>query len=305
VIELRRVPTALAPIVSRAVDSTQHLMQQHRHTVHMSQAPEPVDVLADPVRLEQVLVNLLINAAKYTPPQGSIWVSVHCSAEHAELRVRDTGVGIEPQMLARVFDLFQQAERGLDRAQGGLGIGLTVARRLVELHGGSIEAYSEGAGRGAEFVARLPRLAPGQRAASAAPAARGSAHEPLRALRILVVDDNRDAAEMLCVLLREAFGHQTRMASDGPSALQIAAEFAPELVLLDIGLPRMDGYAVARELRAAGCCAPLVAVTGYGQERDRERTRASGFSAHLVKPVQLAALRRILETRSEVEPTVH
>ncbi len=290
-IELRKEEVDIATVVGSAVEATRHLIDLRRHAAAVTLPAHPVHVLGDLVRLEQVLVNLLTNAAKYTPCGGQLWLTVEPSGDDVELRVRDTGVGIAPELLDRVFDLFQQAERSLDRAEGGLGIGLTVARTLVEMHGGTIEARSGGAGRGAEFVVRLPRLA-----AEPAGAARDERrpHAASHGLKILVVDDNADAGEVLAEILRDR-GHDVRIASDGLAALRMALELEPHLVLLDIGLPGMDGLEVARRLRDARSTAVLVALSGYGQERDRRLSAEAGFACHLVKPVELEAVLRILE----------
>jgi CheY-like chemotaxis protein len=208
------------------------------------------------------------------------------------VRVRDSGVGIPTEMLPRIFDLFMQVDRTLDRAQGGLGIGLTLVRRLVEMHGGRVEAHSDGPGRGSEFVVHFPAPEVAALTPEAPPVAAATAHRPLR---VLVVDDNLDAAESLVMLLG-LDGHEVRMAHSGVEALEAAAVFRPEVVLLDIGLPGMDGYEVARRLREQndGAETLLVAMTGYGQEEDRRRSRAAGFHRHLVKPVDLNDLRALL-----------
>jgi signal transduction histidine kinase/response regulator RpfG family c-di-GMP phosphodiesterase len=290
-IQLRPEPVELSVVIGRAVDSTRPLLDERRHTVEVRVGPAPVLVLADATRVEQVLSNLLNNAAKYTEPGGRITLTAVAEGKEAVVRVRDTGIGIDRAMLPHVFDLFMQAHSTLDRAQGGLGIGLTLVRRLVELHGGTIEAHSAGLGQGSEFVVRLPLLeqaAPQERAA-------GPAAGKPRAQRVLVVDDNRDAAESLALLLR-LDGHDVRVAHDGPAALEAAAAFGPEVVLLDIGLPRMSGHEVAARLLQQphpGRCL-LVAMTGYGQDEDRRRSHEAGFHHHLVKPVDPQTLRDLL-----------
>jgi CheY-like chemotaxis protein/anti-sigma regulatory factor (Ser/Thr protein kinase) len=250
---------------------------------------EALAVNGDPVRLEQVFVNLLANAAKYTPPGGEVSITVERRDLEIVVRVRDTGIGIEPQRLPRVFDLFDQGGRDLARTQGGLGIGLTIVRGLVDLHGGRVEASSEGPGRGSEFLVTL-RQAPRPAAAPPAPAP-----PPAPGRRVLVVDDHVDGGDMVSTLLR-AWGHTVEFVSDPTAVLEAARGFRPEVVLLDIGLPLLNGYDLARLLRAdpetAG--AALIALTGYGQPADRERALASGFSRHLVKPVQPDALRAAL-----------
>lgn len=277
-------------IVAHAVEGVRALIEARRQRLEVDAAAEVV-VEADRTRLAQVLGNLLHNAAKYTPEGGDIALSLARRGDEAVFTVRDTGVGIPADMLEHIFEPFVQVDRSLDRSQGGLGVGLTLARRLVELHGGTIVARSAGPGRGSEFVVRLPAVgapAPMEEAAHApeAPGGRGA--------RVLVVDDNRDAAESLGALV-EALGHEARVVHDGASALDVAARWRPDLVLLDIGLPRLDGYEVARRLRAAlGPGVVLAAVTGYGRDEDRRRSRAAGFDHHLVKPVDVHVLERLL-----------
>jgi CheY-like chemotaxis protein len=248
------------------------------------------------VRLAQVLANLLTNAAKYTDPGGRIWLTAGRQADDVVVRVRDTGIGITPDDLARVFDPFVQTDAARMKSQGGLGLGLALVKSLVELHGGAVAAHSAGPGQGSEFTIRLPVT----RAAEVG--SRNEADAGSRALpstarvskRVLVVDDNRDAADSLAVLLR-LHGHEVRVAYEGPAALAASAEFGPDLVLLDLGMPGMDGYEVARRLRQSPAFAGrvLAALTGWGQEADRMRTREAGFDHHLVKPAdpgELAAL---------------
>jgi len=260
---------------------------------------EPVWLEADPVRLVQIVVNLLNNAAKYTEPGGRVWLSAGREGQEAVLRVRDTGMGIPPEMLPHVFELFTQGEWSAGHAQGGMGIGLALVRRLVELHGGTITASSAGLGQGSEFVVRLP-ASPVQSVRRDGPA-RHADEQPVSPgprpsrRRILVVDDNVDAANTLSMLL-ELEGHEIRVAYDGPAALKAAEDFLPEVVLLDIGLPRMDGYEVGRRLRERPATEKvlLVALTGYGKDEDRQRSHEAGFNAHLVKPVDLDGLRAVL-----------
>ncbi|MCW8193984.1 PAS domain S-box protein [Proteobacteria bacterium 005FR1] len=288
-ISLKRERADLLQIVSSALQSVQGLMDEKDHRVTTSLSEEAVEVDGDPVRLEQIVVNLLTNAAKYTDAGGYIDVALRCDAGRAELRVRDNGIGLGAETLARVFDLFGQAERGLARSEGGLGIGLTIVKRLVELHGGTIHAQSAGLGTGAEFIVSLP-LADNQRVPdSIAEAKPLCADEDSK--RVLIVEDNPDIADTMALLI-EAAGHEVSVAEDGPSALLAAEDFGPDVVLLDIGLPGMDGYEVARRLRRSPGTrqAVLAALTGYGQARDRERTEAAGFDAHFVKPVDLSAL---------------
>jgi len=256
------------------------------------QPPEGVVVVAgDAVRLEQIVTNLVENSIKYTPAGGAIEVVVERGDHGAVLRITDTGVGLEPQMLDRIFDLFMQADGTLDRARGGMGIGLTLVRRLVELHGGAIEAASEGPGRGTCFTIRLP-LAPDD--AVAAPSLEAAATVETIPQDVLVVEDNPESRELLVELLA-ASGHHVDAASDGPAGVALAIAHPPGVALIDIGLPGFDGYMVAREVRAAlGDRVRLVAITGYGQPDDRERAMEAGFDSHLTKPVDLRELHRVL-----------
>jgi CheY-like chemotaxis protein/anti-sigma regulatory factor (Ser/Thr protein kinase) len=245
------------------------------------------------MRLIQVLANLLVNAAKYQPEHGHIEVRVECEPGWVAISVKDRGIGIEPELLSEVFDLFSQGERTADRRQGGLGIGLSVVKNLVEMHEGNVTVASEGRGRGSEFVVRLPRAVEATNG-TRAHAAGAAAAPTTPARRILVVDDNRDAAEGLAALLRLR-GHEVRVAHDGPMALDITAAEPPSVVLLDIGLPEMDGYEVCRRLRQQGLHdAQIIAMTGYGQERDRQRSREAGFDMHMVKPVDIGEIVTLL-----------
>ncbi|HEY3355072.1 MAG TPA: chemotaxis protein CheB [Polyangia bacterium] len=292
-IELRRTEVDAGEVVRRAVEMTAQFIAERRHELKLALPSAPIGLDADPARLEQVLVNLLNNAAKYTEPGGEITVSAARAGDECVLRVRDTGIGIAAEALPHVFDVFLQAHHAQVRAQGGLGLGLTLVQRLVELHGGRVEARSEGLGRGSEFVVRLPAR-PADRAARPAAAAPAPRKE---ALQILIVEDNADLASSLGEIL-SLWGHTAQVAHSGPAALALAGATTPDLVLLDLGLPEMDGYEVARRLRAAlppGAATRLVALTGYGQEEDRQRTREAGFDVHLVKPVDLPALRRVLQ----------
>jgi CheY-like chemotaxis protein len=243
----------------------------------------------------QVIGNLVNNAVKYTDEGGRIWLDVRLEGSEAVISVRDTGVGISAEMLPRVFDLFTQVDRTLDRSQGGLGVGLTLVRSLVELHGGTVHASSPGPGRGSEFVVRLPALPAVGRIEPGQPLAPGSAQSSSSTHRILIVDDNIDAADSLAELL-ELSGHQVRTAYGGAAALEMAERHRPRLIVLDIGLPGMDGYEVARRLRhhPAFSGVTLVALTGYGQESDRRKTRDAGFDHHFVKPVDPNELNRLL-----------
>jgi PAS domain S-box-containing protein len=296
--QLRASEVALNDIVERAVESVGALAGQHELTLELP-APSPwVD--GDPARLEQVVVNLLTNAIKYTADYGRISVMVDTGDGAAIVRVRDNGVGIAPDLLPRIFDLFTQAERSLDRAEGGLGIGLSLVRRLVELHGGTVEATST-LGEGSEFTMRLPTIpAPGSQARrdSESTIARRS-----NLLRVLVVDDNVDAATSLAMLLT-AEGHEVRTAHEGRAGLRVAHELRPQAVFLDIGLPGLDGYEVARAIRRDEALGTpmLVAMTGYGQDADRLRSLAAGFDHHLVKPADFDQVRRILDVVHDRPP---
>ena len=299
-IELRRETMDIAAVVKSAIETSRPLVEAGHHKLMVSLPPSAVTVNVDPVRIAQVLSNLLNNAAKYTPDGGRIWLNVGVVGNEVVLSVRDTGAGIPAESLPKVFDLFTQVERTYDRAQGGLGIGLTLVRSLVHLHGGTVEAFSDGPGLGSEFVVRLPRSAvvpshPGN----------GDAHERSSAIaphRILVVDDSRDAADSLDMLLRY-LGAEVQTAHDGPSALEAIGTFRPSVVLLDIGLPGMDGYEVARRARLLepGANFKLVALTGWGQEEDRRRSREAGIDHHLIKPVDPGTLEQLLSALSGSE----
>lgn len=298
-IELRKEPLDLTAVVNRSLEAMRPLFEQGRHELTVSLPPSSLHVEGDAVRIEQVLTNLLNNAAKYTDAGGRIGVTIERQGTDAIVRVRDSGIGIAPEMLPRIFDLFVQAERRLDRSQGGVGIGLTLVRKLVELHGGRIRAHSEGVGQGSEFVVALPALAEPRR--PLAVDSNGDDSHPLPKRRVLVVDDNPDSAETLALLLRLA-GQDVRTAFDGPAALAEANDFRPDLVLLDIGMPGMDGYQVAQRLRKELDFRDqtLVALTGWGQDEDRRRSEEAGFDRHLVKPVEMKVLMELLrESRSQ------
>lgn len=287
-IELKRERLDVGSVVETAVDSVRPLLAQCRHELILS-VEKGIFVHGDRVRIEQIVVNLLTNAIKYTNPGGRVSLSCTTSGGDAWIRVTDTGVGISAELLPRVFEPFMQARRTLDRSQGGLGIGLTLVKRLAELHGGRVEAVSAGAGEGTAISVWLP-LAGASAESSAAPATESS-RSGTSALRVLLVDDNIDAAEGLRRIL-QLHGHTVSMAHDGPAALETARASKPELVLLDIGLPGMDGYEVVRRLRAEPELqrSYIAAVSGYGQDQDRRRSREAGFDAHLTKPVATAQL---------------
>ncbi len=289
-------PVETNELVAKAIEQASPLLEQHRHNLEVDVPRHGLGVLADPARLAQVVANLLTNAAKYTPPGGEIRVSARAEGDEVVLSVRDSGIGIDPDMLPRIFELFSQDRQAIDRAQGGLGLGLAIVQSLVALHGGTVSARSDGPGRGSEFMIRLARIALPEEAAApgSGPATPVELDEPR--LRVLIVDDNPDAAAMLSEALRAA-GHITAAAHDGPAALELAARFSPHVALLDIGLPVMDGFELAHQFaaRAGLRDTKLVAVTGYGQDQDRRRSIDAGFAAHLVKPVDLDDLTRLIE----------
>ncbi len=303
-ISLERVRVELGDVLARALEMTSPLIEQREHHLSVDVAPE-LAVDADPARLAQVFANLLTNAAKYTPPRGYIDVSARRDDGAILVVVRDSGIGIRPEMLPRIFELFVQERQALDRSEGGLGLGLTIVRSLVGLHGGTVEARSAGTGRGAEILVRLPRAAEQRAGAGAAETASALASHrrptPLadlpaaRTRRVLVVDDNEDAVESLADALLE-LGHTVETAYDGPAALGVLQRYTPDVAFLDVGLPVMDGYELARRIREDRRFARtvLVAVTGYGQRRDRVQAHEAGFDAHLVKPVDLRAVEEII-----------
>ncbi|MBV9125149.1 MAG: response regulator, partial [Planctomycetes bacterium] len=277
-------PVELAEVIARGTETAQPMIDARGQELLVTVPPQPVRLEADPTRLAQIISNLLHNAAKFSERAGRIWLTAEHQEGQAVLRVRDEGAGIRPELLPQIFDLFVQGDRSMERTQGGLGIGLTVVRKLVELHGGTIRVHSEGPGRGSEFVIRLPALPDLPRQE---PNGTGMRPAPAAVTRqVLVVDDNVDSAESLAILLR-AHGHQVRLAHNGPEGLQVALAHSPEVVVLDIGLPGMNGYEIARRLRQQGLSGKplLVALTGYGQEEDRRRSGEAGFDHHLTKPV--------------------
>ena len=303
-VQLRRERIDVGGVVDRALDTARPLIVQRRHEFTLSMPLQPLWLYADADRLEQVVVNLLTNAAKYTDEGGGVWMSVDQEGDCAVLRVRDTGVGIAAELVPRIFDMFTQAERSLDRSQGGLGIGLCLVQRLVELHGGTVEAHSV-LGHGSEFIVRLPLVK-----ASETPLPRPSALLPAEiallpafSRRVLVVDDNVDAAQSLAVLLQAA-GHDVHIVYDGVSAVESALEYRPDLMVIDIGLPGLDGLEVARRIRRLPALENivLVAMTGYGQATDRSLSQKAGFDQHLVKPADFSQLQDILT--SVVQNTV-
>ena len=294
-IHLQQERVALNAIVEHAVETVRPQIVRHQHVLTVSLSKEPIWLFADAARLEQVVVNLLNNAAKFTHDAGQICLTVQQEGDECVLRVKDNGVGIAPELLPHVFDLFTQAERSLDRSQGGLGIGLALVQRIVGMHKGGVEVFSE-LGKGSEFIVHLPVMAA---PANQAPSPHEENTPNGTALRVLVVDDNVDTAEALGLLLVE-LGHEVLTAHDGPSALEMAVDFRPNVVLLDIGLPGMDGYEVAKKMREQPIFKDLilVAMTGYGQDSDRLRSKEAGFDHHLVKPPDFNKLQHILATVS-------
>jgi len=291
-VQLRKVSVAIGDIIRSAVETVRPLILQRGHEIHVTMASEPIWLYADAARLEQVLVNLLTNAVKYTDPNGTIWLNAEQTGTECILRVKDTGVGITPELLPCIFDLFTQAERSLDRSQGGLGIGLALVQRLTELHGGKVEVFST-LRQGTEFVVRLPMessqiVEPVQVASIPS----NTKHKPLR---ILVVDDNVDTVLSFSMLLKIS-GNEVQTAHDGPTAIRIAKEYIPDVMLLDIGLPGLNGYEVAKQIRRQPTLngVVLVALTGYGQESDRQASMEAGFNHHLIKPARLEQVKKIL-----------
>ena len=292
-IELREQPLLLSAVVEQAIESARPLIEERGHRIALDLPSEPVRFLADPARLAQVFANLLNNAAKYTDLGGRIWLRARVDGGTLVVGVKDDGPGLTKELCKQAFDLFMQGPQTRARARGGLGIGLTLVRRLVELHGGTVEALSDGPGRGTEFVIRLPLRSPPV-TDGVSPAAATTAVGPRR--RILVVDDNVDAAEALGELLRD-YGHEVATAHDGPQALDHARLHRPDVVLLDISMPEMDGYEVAKRMRDDLCLgdAVLVALSGHGEDRHRRLAREAGFDQHVTKPVDCAKLQELLK----------
>jgi PAS domain S-box-containing protein len=289
---IKRELTDFRDVVSRAIESSRPLIDSRQHQIDVALPDQPVPVLGDAVRLTQAVVNLLNNAAKYTQTRGSIRLTVTLRATEIELRVKDNGRGIERDMLEKVFDLFVQVDPTSNAALGGLGVGLALVRRVAELHGGSIQARSEGKGRGAQFIMRLPLSIQQIRPISAADK---KEEDSIHGLRVLVVDDNQDAADTMGQLL-QSMGQEVSTVYEGASAVSIAKTFKPELIFLDIGMPQMSGYEVARALQSehSGIKPVMVAITGWGQDADKARAEEAGFSYHFVKPMSVETLREIL-----------
>ena len=292
---LRMQSTELASVIETAVETARPTIDSKRHLLTVDIPPEPIRFTADPLRVAQVLSNLLTNAAKYTDPEGQIRLVARCEVGDVVIRVADSGIGISAAALPRVFNMFSQVHSTTDRSEGGLGIGLALAQGLIELHGGTIEANSAGLGCGSEFTVRMPRRAVVelvQNTSNAAPTTRET-----RRRRILIADDNRDSAETLAALLRME-GHEVTSVHDGPVALSVFGELKPDVALLDIGMPGLTGYEVARKMRQSAPRAPLtlIAITGWGQDIDKERAFAAGFDHHLTKPVDPQRLVELLKS---------
>jgi PAS domain S-box-containing protein len=296
-IVLKNETVLLADAVCRAVQLVRPLIDQKRHRLTVSLPDRPAHFVADPTRTEQILGNLLTNAAKYTEAEGAIHLSAAVENDEIVFRIRDTGVGISAEMLPLVFSLFTQVDASLHRSQGGLGIGLTLVRTLVEMHGGSVTAASRGKGHGSEFTVRMPIGEPGSDISDAA--AQDSSPPSPGVGRILVVDDNRDTANTTAILLSHR-GYQVQTAHTGPDALEVARQTRPHLILLDIGLPGMSGYEVASRLRDDERCkdAVLIAVSGYADDKARERSQTAGFQQHLIKPINFGELYQLIDSLS-------
>jgi PAS domain S-box-containing protein len=288
-VQLRRERVLLKAVLEQAIETAQPLIDGAGHTLEARQSTEPIEIDGDPMRLAQVFSNLLINAAKYTPRGGRIAVAVERDGSDVVVRVSDTGIGIAPAQMPHIFAMFGQVQSALDRSRGGLGIGLSLSKKLVEMHGGRISAHSEGTGRGSELIVRLPVAAP---ALHLAAASRPAGDRPASgARRVLVADDLHDSADSLAALLA-SLGHVVDVAYDGEQALRLAEALRPDVVVLDLGMPALNGFDVCRRIRAEpwGRAMRVIAQTGWGQEDDRQRTRAAGFDHHVVKPIDVAAL---------------
>ena len=298
-IQLKMAHVRLDDIIRQAVEISEPLIREAGHDLRVSLADEPIIVNGDPVRLTQVISNLLNNSAKYTPPGGRIHVSLRSEHEHAAVSVVDNGIGISQDMLPKIFDLFAQSSGVENRMQAGLGIGLALARSLVEMHGGEVIARSDGPGRGSEFRLRLPLAAPRQEADEKKPAAPALSLVPHR---VLVVDDDKDVADSLAMLI-ESLGADVHVANSGADAISCLPALNPDLVFLDIGMPSMDGYETARRIRLSGADVLLIALSGWGREEDRQRAGDAGFDLHLTKPVGLGELQDILDRAARTKET--
>lgn len=298
---LNKELTSLDKVVRQAIETSGPLIHAQQHSLTIELPAHEILLDADAVRLTQVFANLLNNAAKYTPPHGSIAVKADERDGFAVVRIIDNGIGIPEAQLPQIFEMFVQVDKSLERSQGGLGIGLSLVKRLVGMHGGSVEAFSRGLGLGAEFVVRLPLAKERSHASRSASVEAKSALAP-RTQRILVVDDNHDSATTLALLLN-LMGHETCTGSDGVEALEVAARFRPDVALLDIGMPRLNGYETARKMRQTdyGRSLLLVALSGWGQEADRQKSSEAGFDVHLVKPVDVAEIQKLLARRRSTD----
>jgi CheY-like chemotaxis protein len=291
-IELQKTQLPLSVVIADAVEASRPLIEEMGHELTVTVPSMPIVVDADATRLTQVFMNLLNNSAKYSERGGHIWLTVERQGSDVVASVRDAGIGIPEDKLTSIFEMFSQVDRSLEKSQGGLGIGLNLVRRLVELHGGRIEAKSDGPGRGSEFIVRLPVVVEAsvpQRANEEASSA------PKSELRIQIVDDNRDSADTLAMMLK-IMGNDTRTAYDGKEGVELAEEFRPNVLLFDIGLPKLNGYEACRLIRQLpwGNKVVMIAVTGWGQEEDRQRSHDAGFDYHMVKPVDASSLMKLL-----------
>jgi signal transduction histidine kinase/ActR/RegA family two-component response regulator len=293
-LDLRKERVSLDAIVRNAVETSRPVLAAAEHDLQVNLPSEPILLDADPVRLAQVFSNLLNNAAKYSKRGGHISLAATQTGDELTIRVSDTGIGIEPGKLSQIFGMFVQLDTSEQQVQSGLGVGLTLVQRLIEMHGGSIEARSEGQGKGSEFIVRLPALKPSHEIVSASKPVADDVPTPRR--RILVVDDNVDSAESMAMML-ELSGHDVATAHDGLEAVEVAREFQPHVALLDLGMPKLDGYEAARSIRRQswGQKMMLVALTGWGQSEDKRRSREAGFDAHLVKPIDFGVLEELID----------
>jgi CheY-like chemotaxis protein/two-component sensor histidine kinase len=298
-IELRKERVSLATVVHSAVETSRPQIEKMGHKLTINLPAQPIFMDADLTRLAQVFLNLLNNAAKYSDRGGDIRLTAHQQGRDVVVSVVDNGIGIAVDQLQRIFDMFIQVDRSLEKSHGGLGIGLTLVKRLVELHGGFVEAKSDGPGMGSEFVVRLPVVADASLSQSLHP---GDSSGAKTSLRILIVDDNRDGADSLSAMLR-LMGNDTLTAYDGRQGIEAARKFRPDVILLDIGLPLVNGYEVCRRIREQPWCQDTVfiAVTGWGQEQDRRRSQEAGFDRHMIKPVDPAALMKLLSTHQSMK----